>query len=130
HALTIEDSRASAKRGGHSNRIRKDYSTAGSAEAAASTARFANQRFRNGFSANKARSAEIKSNTIAMLKTPDHPSFGSTIFAENGIGISVTVRTRPYTVKAAATTNRAERAAIEIRRRSTIGPSNVMKNTS
>src|SRR5437867_9117505 len=38
-----------------------DYSAAGSAEAAASTARFANHRFRNGFSTNKARSAEIKS---------------------------------------------------------------------
>src|SRR5256885_120747 len=70
----------------------KDYSGAGSAEAAASTDRFANHRFRNGFSMNKARSAEIESNTIAMLKTPDHPIFGSTIFAENGIGISVTVR--------------------------------------
>src|SRR6266404_2696992 len=109
---------------------RKDYSAAGSPEAAASTARSANHRFRNGFSANKAKSAEIESNTIAVLKTPDQPIFGSTIFAESGIGRSVTVRTRPYTMKAAATTNRRERAALEIGRRNTLGPRKVVKNTS
>ena len=93
--LKRNKSEAALVRDVHGNRIREDYSAADSAEAAASPARFANHRFRNGFSTNKARNAEIKSNTIAMLKTPDHPIFGNTILAENGIGISVTVRTRP-----------------------------------